>query len=138
MGKNVLTLDTLEPDRDFIEIDGKHYSLRGDGELSLVELGRMRRMSKKVMEREIDIDSTEEEMAEIEGFANHMLAIILVDLPPEVRDKLSSTQKIRIVSAFTTVASSKRAGAKAEEESRTGEGSSQGSEGSTGDHSRST
>ena len=137
MGKNVLTLDTMEPDRDFIEIDGKSYSLRGDGELSLTELARIRRASKKVVEKGLDIDSTEEEMGEVEGFSNQMLAIILIDLPSEVRDKLTATQKLQVVQAFTTVASLKRAGAKAEE-SRTGEGSLQGSEDSTEDHSAST
>lgn len=137
MGKNVLTLDTMEPDRDFIEIDGKSYSLRGDGELSLTELARIRRASKKVVEKGLDIDSTEEEMGEVEGFSNQMLAIILIDLPSEVRDKLTATQKLQVVQAFTTVASLKRAGAKAEE-SRTGEGSSQGSADSTEAPSAST
>jgi hypothetical protein len=137
MGKNVLTLDTMEPDRDFIEIDGKPYSLRGDGELSLTELARIRRASKKVVEKGLSIDSSEEEMAEVEGFSNQMLDIILVGLPPEVRDKLTATQKLQIMQAFTTAASLRRAGAKAEE-SRTGEGSSQGSADSTEAPSAST
>jgi hypothetical protein len=138
MGKSVLTLDTIEPDRDFIVINEKPYYLRGDEELSLKEIARIRRTSKKVLEKGLDIDSTEEEMAEIEGFANQILAIILIDLPPEIRDKLSTMQKFQVVQAFTSAASSKRAGTKAEQESPTTEGSLQGSEGSTEAPSTST
>lgn len=131
MGKSVLTLDTIEPDRDFIVVNKEPYYLRGDEELSLKEIARIRRTSKKVLEKGLDIDSTEEEMAEIEGFANQILAIILIDLPPETRDKLSTMQKFQIVQAFTSAASSKRAGTKAEGGNPTTEGSLQGSEGST-------
>lgn len=138
MGKSVLTLDTIEPDRDFIVINEKPYYLRGDEELSLKEIARIRRTSKKVLEKGLDIDSTEEEMAEIEGFANQILAIILIDLPPEIRDKLSTMQKFQVVQAFTSAASSKRAGTKAEQESPTTEGSLQGSEDSTEAPSTST
>jgi hypothetical protein len=138
MGKSVLTLDTIEPDRDFIVINEKPYYLRGDEELSLKEIARIRRTSKKVLEKGLDIDSTEEEMAEIEGFANQILAIILIDLPPEIRDKLSTMQKFQVVQAFTSAASSKRAGTKAEQGSPTTEGSLQGSEGSTEAPSTST
>jgi hypothetical protein len=115
MGKSLLTLDTLEPDRDFIEIDKKSYSLRAQDELSLTEIARIRRMSQKVIDKGLNADSTEEDMAEIEGFANQVLSLIVVELPDDIRDKLKTPQKFQIVQAFTAAASSRRAGTKAGE-----------------------
>jgi hypothetical protein len=135
MGKSLLTLETLHPDRDFITINEQPYYLRGEGELSLMEIARIRALSKKVIERGMSIDSTEQDMAEIEAFANDVLGIIVLEFPPEVRDKLSTLQKFSIVQAFTTVASSKRAGSAAgerkEEGQPTTDGSSPGSSDST-------
>jgi hypothetical protein len=115
MGTKVLTLDTMEPDRDFIAVNGKPYYLRGDEELSLRQIGRIRRSTRVMAEKIGQLDTaTDEEIAEIEKLVDEMLGLIVIELPAELLGKLNVTQKYQIVSAFTTAASRKRAGAKAE------------------------
>ena len=114
MGKSVLSLDSLEPDRDFITINGNPYSLRGDDELSLTQVARIRRLSKEIAEKGISDEATEEEMTKVEGYVNSILDTIVIDLKADVRDKLHPDQKFAIVTAFTTAASLRRAEATAE------------------------
>lgn len=132
MGKSVLTLTTIEPDRDFITIDEEQYFLREIDELGVAGWSKLKRLSGVVAEKLSN--PLEEEVAGIEVAANNTLAIIVIDLPDAVRDKLRLTQKTAIVQAFMTVASKRRA-AKATEEGResqkTTDGSSQGSSDST-------
>jgi hypothetical protein len=119
MGKSVLSLDTLEPDRDFIDIDGKPFYLRSDDELSLAEVAKIRRLAKKVNDGMAET-ATDEQLMQVEGYADSVLDILVVDLPAEMKGKLKSNQKFQIVTAFTTAASSRRAGAMAV--SKTSEG----------------
>ncbi len=94
-------------------------------------------MSKEVMEKGLNVDSSDEDIAKLYQTADAMLAIIVIDLPNDVRDKLRIDQKTAIVEAFTTVASKKRAEkATGERESqKTTDDSSPGSEDSTEAHS---
>jgi len=103
MGQALLTLSAMEPDRDFIVIDEKPYFLRGDDELSLKQLGRIRRLSKGLAILGTD-ELTEEDMAKIEDQMNEILDLIVMNLPPELRDKLRQGQKIQIVRVFTAAA----------------------------------
>ena len=132
MGKSLLTLDTLEPDRDFITIDDAPYYLRVNDEMSLSEVARIRRLSKRVLDVGTNIDSAELEIRELESCVDEILGIIMVAMPVEVIGKLTTTQKHQIISAFTAVASSRGAGAKTEKQSQPiSEGSFQGSGDST-------
>lgn len=112
MGKSVLTLDTIEPDRDFIAIDGKPFYLRADDELSTSGIAKVRRLAKRVSAGLSD-DATDEQIAEMDGYADKILDVLVIDLPAEMKGRLNSAQKLQIVSAFMTAASSKRAGATA-------------------------
>jgi hypothetical protein len=134
MGKEILTLDTLEPDRDFIVVNKASFFLRGDDELSLTQIARIRRLSKTVLEKGISEDSTEQDMVEVERYADEILGMIVLDLPAEVRDKLSTMQKFQIVRAFMTAAAQRRAKTAAGESAGrlTTDGSSPDSSGSTG------
>jgi hypothetical protein len=132
MSKQILTIDTLEPDRDFIAINKDRFYLRTDDELSLTQIARLRRMSKTVLDSGISADSTEEEMVEVEKYADECLAIIVLDLPPATLGLLTTVQKFAIVRAFTTAAAQRRAKTAAEEVAPpTTEGSSPGSIDST-------
>jgi hypothetical protein len=130
MGKTVLTLDTIDPDRDCIEIDGKKYELRNEEELSIKESARLRKLGQYAS---IGKDATEEQLLEIESSVDAIIRIIVADIPQDVLDKLNWKHKFSILSAFMTVASSRRAGAMAGGNGslQTTEGSSQGSGGST-------
>jgi hypothetical protein len=136
MGRSVLTIDTLEPDRDFIVINKQSFYLRENAELSLLQMAKVRKLGRAVVDKGFDLDATEEDIQRIEEFANEALEIIVVDLPNEIRDKLTTLWKFRIVQAFTDVASSKRAGTATEETEKgslpTTGGSSPGSDASTG------
>ena len=114
MGKSLLTLDSMEPDRDFITINGDPYQLRGDDELSLTQVARIRRLSKEVAEKGISEEATEDDMTKVETYINSILDTIVIGLLADVRDKLKPDQKFAIVTAFTTAASSRRAAAQAE------------------------
>jgi hypothetical protein len=116
MGRKIIGLDTIEPDRDFIAIDEKPYSLRSEEELSLRQLARVRRSALVIVEKTRKLDTaTDEEMAETEGLIDGVIGLIVIDLPAELLGKLNLTQKYKIVTAFMTAASQRKAGAKAGE-----------------------
>jgi hypothetical protein len=133
MGRELLTLDTLEPDRDFVAINGKPYYLRNDEELSLVEIARVRRLSKSVMEKGSLLDLEDAELAQVDEYANQILEVIILGLEPELLGKLSTSQKFMISRAFMTASSKRRAGTQAQagEARPTTDSSSPGSSGST-------
>ena len=132
MSKNILTLDTLEPDRDFIVVNKTPYYLRNDEELSLTQIARLNRLSKTVLDGGLTVETTDEEILAIEGYANEILGMIVIGLPDAIRDLLTVQMKFSIVRAFTTAASARRAAAQAgKEELPTADSSSQGSSGST-------
>lgn len=106
MGKSVLTLDTIEPDRDFLTINEKPYFLRGDMELSLTQVARIRRLSLEFAE--LKGETSEEEVLKIEGHMQEILDMIVIGLPAEVRDKLTLRQKTEIVRVFTTASNMRR------------------------------
>ncbi len=133
MGQKILTLDTLEPDRDFIAINKKPYYLRAEEELSLLDIARIRRLSKTLNLKGLAEEATEEDVREIDRFADEILALILVDMPQEIVGKFTTAQKFLIVQAFTTAATARRAGAAGKTESPLTAGNSlPDSNGSTG------
>jgi hypothetical protein len=75
-------------------------------------------LSKTVLEKGISEDSTEQDMVEVERYADEILSMIVLDLPAEVRDRLSTMQKFQIVRAFMTAAAQRRAKTAAESAGR--------------------
>ncbi len=134
MSKQVLTFDTLQPERDFIVIDKGRYFLRSEAELSLMEIAKIRRAAKVIQQKGISAESTEEDMALVIGFVDQVLDTIILGLPPEVRDRLSIMQKAQIIQVFMSAAS-RRTGEAAEDGSPTTGGSSPDSSGSMGEAS---
>jgi len=136
MGKSLLTIDTLIPDRDFIEVnvEGKTHKIemRTDEEMSLQEIGRIARAA-KLLGPSLATDASEEVMGSTEAFANDVLRIVLVDPPAEVIARLTIMQKFQIVNVFTRVGERRRGKSPTEKSEAlpTGDVSSPGSEGST-------
>lgn len=114
MGKELLTLDALEPDRDFITINGKPYYLRGRGELSISEIARIRRESQAVVDSGINADMSEEDAKKVESFLNDIVGTMILSIGGDLISKLTTLQKFQIVSTFTAVAPSRGAGTKTE------------------------
>jgi hypothetical protein len=129
MAKQLLTIDTIDPDRDFVAINGKPFYLRGNDELSLTEISRIRRVAGKIAAQGADADVLEG----MDDFVNSVLAIAIIGLPPELRDRLTPLQKFKIVQAFTGVISTGANGVTKESASPpTTDGSSPASVDSTG------
>jgi hypothetical protein len=103
MGKALLTLSALEPDRDFIVINEKSYFLRGDEELSIKQLARVRGVALKIAGLGTE-ETSEEDAGKIEEQVDAMLDLIIMDFPAEVRDKLTPGQKLQIMRVFTAAA----------------------------------
>ncbi len=101
MGKELVTLDTLEPERDFIKIDEKVYFLHSDGELDLTAIAKLRRMAQRLIEIDVANSLEESSAEEVKVFASDALDIIVIDLPAEVKARLKLMQRLQIVKAFT-------------------------------------
>lgn len=136
MGKLLLTLDTLVPDRDYIEIKVGEVThkieMRTEEELSLKDLGYIVRTA-KLFAPGFNLEASEDALRETAGFVDTILTIILVSPDPEVLARLTILQKTQILETFTQVGARKRGKAPTDEaENRpTGEESSPDSAGST-------
>ena len=101
MSKNLITLDTLEPDRDTIEIDGEKYFLRSVSELSITDFVKLSGLAKQLDAKNAGAEIDEDTANKITSFIDGALAILLIDLPVDVRDKLTFDQKMKIIKVFT-------------------------------------
>ena len=134
MGQKILTIDILEPDRDFIAISGKPYYLRSDEELSLTQIARIRRLSRDIKAKGLEFDApgAEVDLEGIEAYIDQVLDVVLIGLEPELRGKLNTVQKFMIARAFLTASSARRAKVEAEEKKQAPSTSGYSSPGSSG------
>lgn len=104
----LLELDTLTQ-RDHIRIDGASYEMRNVDELSLYEVHRLEQQgmrASELMERVDDLGENED--AEFDALTHSLIDLCIVDLPADVRTRLTQQQRFRIIEVFT-----QRSGAKA-------------------------
>lgn len=105
MGKPLLTLETLAPDRPTIAIDGTEYELAMPGEFSLrqeAENARILRKGTALLERaQKEAGETLEPKleADVEELLGEVTAVIL-HAPPEVLGRLHWRQKLAVIQAF--------------------------------------
>lgn len=107
MTKPLLTLETLEPDRPFIEIDGETYELAVPEDFGLIESARFAKLVRQARDAEKSTaDMTDQDEAvdaaidALEQLADSAAAMVL-RAPDEVRARLNSSQKLQVVSAFS-------------------------------------
>lgn len=101
MANKLLDLDTLS-DRDHILIDGQRYELYNSDELSFVDLAQLEREGKtlaELMNRSAELDA--DEASELDRLTFRLLDLVSVDMPREVAERLTQTQRFRVVNAFT-------------------------------------
>jgi len=115
MGKLLVTMDTLEPDRDYIEIDGANYFMRAPEELSLTENARLRKLSKGVLAGINGEDIDVGDLAQIGSYSDDVMGMVVLALPDAVRDKLRPEQKLAIIRAFTSGVSERKGAAETPE-----------------------
>lgn len=93
----LLNLSTLVEDRPSIRIDGQTYHLKSSEELSLLESQRFTAWGKELEE----LGRDEAKIGALESLVAIVAWAALADVPQEVFDKLSSSQRMTIIEVFT-------------------------------------
>lgn len=103
MTRHLLSLDTLVK-RETIAIDGIAYELRSRDELSLIDAQQFQFYGKQLDQIQRRGGKLTREQAEKGRLAlDRMLSIAVIDLPDDVRSRLSDRQKAAIVEAFISL-----------------------------------
>ena len=107
MGKELLDLDALVPDRPTVRIrtendrDGKLWELRVRAELSIAEIQNIMRLAERV--DALGSDMTLETMTTVQESTDKLLKIAFAGpYDEELRDVLTLEHKVAIVEAFST------------------------------------
>jgi hypothetical protein len=109
---NLLDLSTLAPERPTIGIDGTAYEMAVPADFGVLERTRIDRLQAKVLklgdipEDESDEDADERSRA-LQRVLTSFAALVLPDVPADVRDKLTDNQLLGIMQAFFTAAGRK-------------------------------
>lgn len=107
MTQPLLTLETLVPDRPYINIDGSRYELALPDDFGILQSARMARLLRVARETEDAAAAAPKDgpidasvIKALEDIVDEQLALILY-APDEVRARLSDKQKLEIIAAFT-------------------------------------
>jgi len=103
MATRILTLDTLA-ERPVVCIDKTDYTLKTAEDFGLADLARIQRMQTDLdgmMDRD---DLTDAEIDRLAGVLDDLTAMVLPEMPVEVRDRLRDGQKLAIIRAFRDAA----------------------------------
>jgi hypothetical protein len=96
---HILTLDTLA-ERPVVCIDKTDYSMKLADDFGLADLARLERMQNDLRTMMNRDDLTDAEIERLVRALDVETAMILPDMPPDVRGRLSDGQKLAIVRAF--------------------------------------
>jgi hypothetical protein len=99
MATRILTLDTLA-ERPVVCIDKTDYTLKTAEDFGLADLARIQRAQNDLaglMDRD---DLTDAEIDRLTGVLDDLTALVLPEMPVEVRDRLRDGQKLAIIRAF--------------------------------------
>ena len=99
MATRLLTLDTLA-ERPTVCIDKTDYTLKTAEDFGLADLARIQRAQNDLaglMDRD---DLTDAEIDRLAGVLDDLTALVLPEMPVEVRDRLRDGQKLAIIRAF--------------------------------------
>jgi len=99
MATRILTLDTLA-ERPVVCIDNADYSMKTAEDFGLAELARIQRMQNDLTGLMDRNDLTDAEIDRLAGVLDDLTALVLPEMPVEVRDRLRDGQKLAIIRAF--------------------------------------
>lgn len=105
MTKPLLTLTTLEPERQTVAIDGASYELALPGDFGIAAQAKLARMQRRVnalIKREDELSDAE--LDELGQLVDALVSLLLPALPAETLGMLRDSQKLQIVNVFTTAA----------------------------------
>ena len=101
MARPTLDLDRII-ERPVVRIDGTDFELKDPGEFSVVDTGRLRRNTRRVVEMIQDYASlTDKSQAELEANIDELMDSIFVNMPEAVRRSLTFEQVGEILAYFT-------------------------------------
>lgn len=95
----VLTLDTLA-ERPTVCIDKTDYTLKTAEDFGLADLARIQRAQNELAGLVDRDDLTDAEIDRLAGVLDDLTALVLPEMPVEVRDRLRDGQKLAIIRAF--------------------------------------
>ena len=101
----VLSLSTLAPDRPVIEIDNEKYEIATEGDLGLVNSGRLDEL-RPTMVAFSNIKGnkrTPKVLADMSDAFKTFVELIVRDCDKSVTDKLNDSQRMAIIGVFTDV-----------------------------------
>ena len=98
----LLTLEMLEPERDFVLIDGEACELVARDELSLLDRARVHRLGLRVSALFESEDPTDVQEAVASDALNEIARLLLPRADGEVLAKLSDGQRLELMQVFTS------------------------------------
>ena len=101
----VLSLSTLAPDRPIVEIDGRNYEIATEGDLGLVNSGRLDELRPTMVafSNTKGDKRTPKVLAEMSDAFKTFVELIVRDCDKSVTDKLNDSQRMAIIGVFTDV-----------------------------------
>lgn len=96
-------------DRPTVRIDGEEYEMFSPHEMTLVQIHNIQSQGRALQSLMGKDQLSDRERKQLVGLSDSLLDGIMVDIPDEVRARLTDMMKLRIVTAFTNL-SSKEAG----------------------------
>ena len=92
-------------DRPIVRIDGEEYEMFSPHEMTLVQIHNIQsqgRMLESLMSKD---QLSDNERKKLTGIGDTLLSAIMVDIPEEVRSRLTDIMKLRLVTVFTRLSS---------------------------------
>jgi hypothetical protein len=117
MGKQILVIDDIAPDRDIVTIRGVNYELLTYDDFGLADNATLQRLGRRVVAAMSHIaEIKEKEIPAFEADLDAMIGKILKDIPEDVAKGLNYRQKAAVLTAFwkAVVEASKKTSATAE------------------------
>ena len=101
MGKLVLSIDDIAPDRDTVEIHGKSYELMQMDDFSLSKNAEVRRQGDKVLKAMQDLGAmTPEALQDFEETLNGLIGNIIREIPADIVAALPYKHRASLLVAF--------------------------------------
>ena len=98
----LLNLSTsVDTARDFILIDEEKCFIRGKQELNIKDYTGLRKMGKRIAELYRAEEISDEELEEFTETMDQLMKFVFVETSQETLDKLTDTQQMEVIGAFT-------------------------------------